>query len=193
MKRGICDTSGIYDHVLPYLNHKEVIPGKIYYGLDFTDSSHLLPTYTHHYPPHAGKPFLGYSPCDWGDGKSVGRCMWGMAKVDDGSTDVLCPSPQRQIVHAWQRCAERCNDQPECHTFTVRTNWHGGRSTLHRPFRCYFHKSYECKSNHAGIDNYKIHTNILYAKDDDLGVWGGICRTRSGRTKDYACTNTPHP
>ena len=190
---GICDTSGIYDQVLPFLDHQKVIPGKIYYGLDFTDSSHLLPTYTHHYPPHAGKPFLGYSPCDWGDGKSVGRCMWGMAKVDDGSTDVLCPSPQRQIVHAWQECAELCNDAPACHTFTVRTQKMGFD---HRDFHCYFHKSYECKhekNKAVGIDHYVHHEDIRDAKYDDLGVWSGICRTISGRTSDYACSKTPHP
>ena len=48
MKRGMCDTSGIYDHVLPFLHYQQVIPGKIYYGLDFTDSSYKGMTYTPH-------------------------------------------------------------------------------------------------------------------------------------------------
>ena len=191
IKRGICETTGSYNDVLPYLDHRKIIPGKIYYGLDFTDDIYAGYTYT---PHNASNPdpkyvdYIDYLPsCEWGNGKIVGSCV----KNRDGRLK-RCPSPARQIVQAWQRCAERCNDQPECHTFTVRTQSyrHGGH---HHPFHCYFHKSYECKSNHAGIDNYKIHRNIQYSKDDDLGVWGGICRTRSGRTKDYACTNTPHP
>jgi len=187
MKRGICDTSGIYDHVLPYLNHQQVIPGKIYYGLDFTDSSYKGMTYTPHDPPMDGA--VKNNHCFWGDGRSVGRCIrnGNLPKHDD----VHCPLTQRHIVNAWQQCAELCNDQPECHTFTVKTQALLG----HRDFHCYFHKSYECNSNHAGIDN-TVHQGSGHIRDtkyDNLGVWSGICRTRSGRTNDYACTNTPHP
>ena len=183
----MCETTGTYNNVLPYLDHRKVIPGKIYYGLDFDDRSYPGHTINSHlvYPDkEKDSPLKTDRTCLVGKGQNVGICHL----VGDRGYN-FCPSTQRHIVHAWQRCAELCNDQPECHTFTVSTN----RVFNHFDFICYFHKSYECKSNHAGIDNYKIHTNILYAKDDDLGVWGGICRTRSGRTKDYACTNTPHP
>jgi len=192
MKRGMCDTSGIYDHVLPFLHYQQVIPGKIYYGLDFTDSSYKGMTYTAHYPPGSGVGNgNGGAPCNWGDGRSVGRCI----RNGDNSQpkDVHCPSTQRHIVNAWQQCAELCNDQPECHTFTVKTQALLG----HRDFHCYFHKSYECKKENkksVGIDNY-VHrgTWASDAKYDNLGVWGGICRTLSGRTNDYACSNTPIP
>ena len=123
--------------------------------------------------------------CEWGDGRSVGRCIRheDLPKHDD----VHCPSTQRQIVNARQQCVELCNDQPDCHTFSVKTQALLG----HRDFPCYFHKSYECKS--AGIDNYVHHDDIRDTRYDNLGVWSGICRTRSGRTDDYACSTTPHP
>ena len=164
MERGICETTGTPNDVLPYLNHKEIIPGQIYYGLDFNDHSFEGRTYT----PHNGS-------CRWGKGSIVGQCK------RNGN----CPSTQKKIVQAWQECAKLCNDAPKCHTFTVRTQAYWNT----RYFYCYFHKSYECKSNHAGIDNYAAHN----VKDDNLGVWSGICRTRSGRSNDYACTNTPIP
>ena len=189
IKRGMCDTSGIYDHVLPFLNHLEVIPGRIYYGLEFTDlygDSYSGLTYFPHDPPMVGQ--WAYTPCTWGNGKSVGRCIrYGDKPKDD---DVHCPSIQRHIVHAWQECAELCNDQPECHTFTVKTQALLG----HRDFQCYFHKGYECRSNnhqYAGIDNCVHHEDIREDKYDDLGVWSGICRSRYD-SKNYACTNTPH-
>jgi len=143
MKRGMCDTSGTSNDVLPYLNHQQIIPGKIYYGLDFTDSSYRGTTYTPHNPPMAGT--LNNTPCFWGHGRSVGRCIRNgdLPKHDD----VHCPSTQRQIVHAWQECAELCNDEPECHTFTVKTQALLG----HRDFHCYFHRSYECKKREQKI------------------------------------------
>ena len=179
IKSGICETTGTQNDVLPYLNHQEVIPGKIYYGLEFKDNHYQGITSVPHDPPKVGIQ----DRCLWGFGKSVGRCIRHGNVVDPD--DYRCPSTQRKIVAAWQECAKLCNDQPDCHTFTVKTQAQFG----HRDYHCYFHKSYECKSNHAGIDNYAKHD----VKDDDLGVWGGICRTRSGRTNDYACTNTPHP
>ena len=184
----MCDTSGIYDHVLPYLNHKEVIPGKIYYGLKFTDWRYEGETYTPHNPQNL---FHKNQSCKWGGGESVGRCMrQGVGLPNAG--DFPCPSTQRKIVNAWQQCAEMCNDEPSCHTFTVTTQalFH------HRDFHCYFHKSYECKhekNKAVGIDHYVHHEDIRDAKYDDLGVWSGICRTISGRTSDYACSKTPHP
>ena len=50
-KPGMCDTSGIYEHVLPFMNHQQIIPGKIYYGLDFTDRSYSGVIYHRHKPP----------------------------------------------------------------------------------------------------------------------------------------------
>ena len=187
MQRGMCDTSGIYDHVLPFLNHQEVIPGRIYYGLDFKDDPYKDNgmTYTPHDPPMSG-PQEGIE-CFWGGGKSVGRCIRDGYKPKHA--DVFCPSTQRHIVDGWQRCAEMCNDQPDCHTFTVSTN----RVLNHLDFKCHFYKSYECQSNPAGIKNYVKREDIREDKYDTLGVWSGICRTRSGRTSDYACTKTPIP
>ena len=183
--QGICETTEIGSvHVLPYLNHQKIIPGKIYYGLDFTDASHYHTTYTPHEFPKMGS---NVNPCQWGDGKSVGRCI---RNGKAHGADVHCPSTQRKIVAAWQRCAELCNDQAECHTFTVKTHALFG----HYDFNCYFHEWYECKheNNQAvGIDHYVRHEDIRDAKYDDLGVWSGICRTISGRTSDYACSKTP--
>ena len=186
MKRGNCETKGA---ALPYLDHREIIPGRIYYGLDFTDGSYDGMTYTPHYPKKAGQNFLS-TPCNWGSGISVGRCM--LSGDITGTGDVLCPSKQRQIVHAWQKCAELCNDQSDCHTFTVKTQ----ALFAHRDFHCYFHKSYKCQkknNQYAGIDNYVKREDIRNAKYDDLGVWGGICRTSIGNTWNYACSKTPHP
>ena len=83
-------------------------------------------------------------------------------------------------------------DQKDCHTFTVKTQARLG----HRDFNCYFHKAYKCQkknNQYAGIDNYVKREDIRNAKYDDLGVWGGICRTSIGNTWNYACSKTPHP
>ena len=133
MQRGMCDTSGTYDHVLPFLNHQEVIPGRIYYGLDLKDDAykHNEMTYTPHNPPMSGR--LDFSDmCKWGAGKSVGRCIRDGYKPK--SADVFCPSTQRLIVDGWQRCAELCNDQQDCLTFTVSTR----RVLNHLDFHCFF-------------------------------------------------------
>ena len=176
IKRGICETTGT---PLPYLSHQEVMPGKIYYGLDFNDHSYEGHTYTPHQPPdHNGS-------CYWGHGKKVGECK--RNGVING-----CPSTQRKIVQAWQECAKLCNDEPECHTFTVRTQAYLNT----RSFNCYFHKSYECQSApSSGIANYEVHGDIQHAKYDDLGVWGGICRIIHATTKTngYACSEIPIP
>ena len=164
IKPGICETKG---DVLPYLNHQRIIPGKIYYGLDFTNGIYKGTTWTPHNPSKAGR---NRDKCSWGDGKSVGRCILERTgNVPHG--DKRCPSTLRQIVDAWQQCAILCNDQPECHTFTVKTQALLG----HRDFHCYFHKSYKCQkknNQYAGIDNYVKREDIRNAKYDDLGVWG---------------------
>ena len=121
----------------------------------------------------------------------MGLCMVGSAN----SSDNVCPSPRRQIVHAWQRCAELCNDEPHCSTFSVSTD----QSDLHNErldYYCFFHRTYKCRKENnksVGIDNYVKREDIRNANYDDLGVWSGICRTLSGRTNDYACSNTPIP
>ena len=164
-KKGICETTGTYNDVLPFLDHQKVIPGQIYYGLDFDEHRSYV---------------------TW-----ISGC-W-LAHVDVSiSGDNVCPSPQRQIVHAWQQCAKLCNDEPDCSTFSVHTD----ETTDSTNYHCYFHKSYTCQKNDnkqsVGIGNYeKRGKDMRDATYDDLGVWSGICRTISGRTNDYACTNTP--
>ena len=195
MKRGMCKTEGTSNDVLPFFDHQQIIPGRIYYGLDFTDRSYSGTTCTPH-PYLDPDPISDHLPCQWGGGKKFGRCVSnGKAHGDD----VQCPSTQRQIVHAWQQCAEFCNDQEDCHTFTVKTSKPYSTSN-YLNFDCYFHKSYGCisKNNqYAGIDNYENqNTYQQWGNDqagyDDLGVWSGICRTRYN-SKVYACSNTPIP
>ena len=192
IKRGMCETTGTYNDVLPYLNHQKVIPGKIYYGLDFTDRSYEGVTYTPHYEMMVG--LYANNPCIWGHDDTIGQCSHEAIYYDK------CPSPRRHIVRAWQQCAELCNDQHYCHTFTVHTNTnyvsdiYSAESPI--DYDCFLHMAYECKKENnksAGIKNYKFQEDVRKAKHDDLGVWSGICRTISGRTNDYACTNTPHP
>ena len=185
IKSGICDTSGNYNDVLPYLNHKEVIPGKIYYGLEFKDDLYKGKTYNSHRLPRAKY----HDPCAWGDGKAVGRCILHGPNHQPQPEDYHCPSTLKQITDAWQQCAILCNDEPECHTFTVKTQALLG----HRDYHCYFHKAYACKPGHAGIDKYVKQGDVRDDEFENLGVWSGICRTHSGGTSHYACTNTPIP
>ena len=197
----MCETTGTYNNVLPYLDHRKVIPGKIYYGLDFDDRSYPGHTINSHlvYPDkEKDSPLKTDRTCLVGKGQNVGICHL----VGDRGYN-FCPSTQRHIVHAWQRCAELCNEEPYCSTFTVHTTltltFTGGKadtSNDHLKYRCFLHLGYECKKENrksAGIDNYENQEDVRMAKYDDLGVWSGICRTKSGRTNDYACTNTPHP
>ena len=179
-KPGICETKGSDHDVLQFTNHQKIIPGKIYYGLDFTDDSiarHYGITYSPHYFPKAG------SPCEWGDGKSVGRCIRNGKPPDD---DVRCPSKKKHIVEAWQRCAILCNDAKYCLTFTVKLHALFG----HYDFNCYFHGKYVCEKND---DNQSVGIDHYVPQLDHEGVWSGICRTISGRTSDYACSKTPIP
>ena len=181
--QGICETTEIGSvHVLPYLNHQKIIPGKIYYGLDFTDDSmaqHYGITYSPHYFPKTGSGVH----CEWGDGKSVGRCIRNGKPPDD---DVRCPSKKKHIVEAWQRCAILCNDAKYCLTFTVKLHALFG----HYDFNCYFHGKYVCEKND---DNQSVGIDHYVPQLDHEGVWSGICRTISGRTSDYACSKTPIP
>ena len=191
-KKGMCETTGTYNDVLPYLDHQKVIPGKIYYGLDFDHPSYYGKTSTPHTDYFDFDGIVRQS-CLWGHGASVGKCT-----LDDYRGSNVCPSPQRHIVRAWQECAELCNNEPYCSTFTVHTK----NATDPQPtksndilaYNCFFHKTYECRKENGksvGINDYKHHNDIRDAKYDNLGVWSGICRTISGRTNDYACTNTP--
>ena len=119
----------------------------------------------------------------------MGRCIrQGNLPQPD---DVHCPSTQRHIVNAWQQCAELCNDQPECHTFTVKTQALLG----HRDFHCYFHNWYECKKENkksVGIDNYVHHEDIRDDKYDNLGVWSGICRMHAVKLQSHVETVLIH-
>mmetsp|Transcript_62833 Transcript_62833/g.70365 ORF Transcript_62833/g.70365 Transcript_62833/m.70365 type:complete len:296 (+) Transcript_62833:130-1017(+) len=148
---GGCRTTGTYSSVNDYKAGGSITFGEPYWGLKMKYS--LLSTQTL-FPD---------------------RCYWHNSKDHNHQ----CPDSengQKKIVEAWQQCAEACNKNERCVTYSARVDFVNSRRfhrDAHYLYTCYLHDRYTCIKDGTGISLHDIEAVNTYM---NIGYWSGLCR-----------------
>jgi len=148
---GGCRTTGTYSSVNDYKAGGSITFGEPYWGLKMKYS--LLSTQTL-FPD---------------------RCYWHNSKDHNHQ----CPDSengQKKIVEAWQQCAEACNSDERCVTYSARVDFVESRlfhKDAHYLYTCYLHDRYTCIKDGTGISLHDIEAVNTYM---NIGYWSGLCR-----------------
>jgi len=157
---GRCQTTGSYSSVVTFNYGDPLHFGTTYWGLSFNANSYSKPTL------------------------NPDRCYWENSQYHNEQ----CPPYDGSgvntfhFVDAWQQCAEACNKDESCITYTAKTNHHYSRPfhcDRHYSYTCYLHDHFKCNKAGTGVAASDIHVDDI-KKDDDrgYGVWSGFCRSQ---------------
>eukprot|EP00751_Fragilariopsis_kerguelensis_P047144 CAMPEP_0171054324 /NCGR_PEP_ID=MMETSP0736-20130129/55040_1 /TAXON_ID=186038 /ORGANISM="Fragilariopsis kerguelensis, Strain L26-C5" /LENGTH=295 /DNA_ID=CAMNT_0011508489 /DNA_START=118 /DNA_END=1002 /DNA_ORIENTATION=- len=150
---GRCQTAGTYSSVIDYKKGGSIILGVTYSGL--TLKSSLLSTLT-------------FSP---------DRCYFHRAA---NYHNHQCPGSEHgkkqpeKIVEAWQQCAEACNSDERCVTYSARVDFVESRlfhKDAHYLYTCYLHDHYTCTTDGTYIEDISVRDIEVRNTYLDFGYW----------------------